>query len=133
MVSTATRPSTIMYQVPWAASDSRSAKNTSVPTMGPSIVPMPPMTTMKTRAAPRAPLLEGRDLGAEVLGEVLEAARIEKLEPLLRERGRGTQFRIAPGITVAVVREEPAHHLVGGDRAPQVEEHRDDVLEAPEE
>jgi hypothetical protein len=77
--------------------------------------------------------LELGDLGGEVLGAVLVAARVDDLVALLGEDRREAQLLVAPGVAVAVVGPQRRHHLVVADLAPHVGEHRDDVLKAPEE
>ena len=51
MTTMASAPSSIRYQGPKAESWSCMTKNTMTPTIGPSIEPMPPMTTMKITIA----------------------------------------------------------------------------------
>src|SRR5262249_16871911 len=77
--------------------------------------------------------LECGDLSTEVRREVLVAARIEQAEPLLLEGLGEAQVDIAPGVAVAIVGEQATDFLVGGDGSPHRREHRDDVLQAPEE
>ena len=79
-----------------------------------------------------AGVLEGGDLRREVVGEVLVAAGIGELVALLRQHRREADLLVAPGIAVAVVGEQAADRLVGGDLAPHVGEDGDDVLEPPE-
>ena len=77
-------------------------------------------------------VLEGGDLRREVVGEVLVAAGVDELVALLVEHGREAHLLVAPGIAVAVVREQRPDRLVGLDLAPHVGEDGDHVLQAPE-
>ena len=76
---------------------------------------------------------EGVDLGAEVVAEILVAAGIGEGVALLRQHRREADYRIAPGVAVAVVGIETADRFVGVELAPHVGEDGDDVFQAPEE
>ena len=58
----ANAPSNIKYQGPRSARNPRNKKNTIVPIGGPSIRPMPPITTMKTIHAVQCP---DKDCGSQ--------------------------------------------------------------------
>ena len=77
--------------------------------------------------------LEGVDLRREVVGQVLIAAGIGERVALLGQHRREADLRIAPGIAVAVIGEQPADLLVGLDLGPHVGEDGNDVFQPPEE
>ena len=58
----ASAPSTIRYQVPYSASQPRSTSRITAPMIGPSIVPMPPITTMNSTKAVQS-ITENADCG----------------------------------------------------------------------
>ena len=62
--------------------------------------------------------LEGVDLGGEVVGQVLVAAGIGELVAELGEHRREADIRVAPGIAVAIIREQAADALVGLELRP---------------
>ena len=72
------------------------------------------------------------DLRAEIVGQILETARIGQLEALLGEHRWKADGRVAPGIAVGVIRKQGAHRFVGRDLTPHVREDADDIFEAPE-
>src|SRR5262245_6522513 len=77
--------------------------------------------------------LESGNLRREVVIHELIAAGIVQLVAGLRERRRQAELRIAPGISVRVVREESADDLVGRQIVPQRQKRCDHVLKPPEE
>src|SRR5215213_5315637 len=77
--------------------------------------------------------LELGDLGGEVVGLVLVAARVDDLVAGLLEGGGEALLGVAPGVAVAVVGPQGPDDLVVRDVAPEVGEHLDDVLQPPEE
>ncbi|MCY1273851.1 hypothetical protein D9M70_224650 [compost metagenome] len=81
----------------------------------------------------RLGLAERGNLRGEVIGQALEAPRIDQLEALLRQHRREAQLAVAPGVAVAVVGEQPADHLVAAHAAPHGGVGGDHVFQAPEE
>ncbi|MDT4840122.1 hypothetical protein FQZ97_739340 [compost metagenome] len=81
----------------------------------------------------RLGLAERGNLRGEVIGQALEAPRIDQLEALLRQHRREAQLAVAPGVAVAVVGEQPADHLVARQFLPHRGVGADHVLQAPEE
>ena len=76
-------------------------------------------------------LLKSRYLCGEVVREVLIAARIDELVTELVEHRWETDDFVAPGVAVAVIGKEGAHHFVGLQLPPHVGEDGDDVLKSP--
>ena len=66
-----------------------------------------------TRDDLAARVLEGGNLGREVICEVLIAAGIDELVALLLEHRREAHLLVAPGVAVAVIGKEAADRFVG--------------------
>src|ERR1700733_10716113 len=77
--------------------------------------------------------LEGGDLGTEIVGQVLIAARIGELVAELLEYRRKADLLVAPGVAVAVIGKQASDRFVGLQLSPHIGEHRDHVFESPEE
>ena len=77
-------------------------------------------------------VLERGDLRREIVGQVLVAAGVEQFVAELVERRREAHLFVAPGVAVAVVREQRADYLIRVQLAPHVGEDADHVFEPPE-